>query len=154
LLGSDVPFFVHETPAARVTGRGEIVEPVDLPRCFFVLVNSGFPSSTADAFRLLDNRVVRKREPSVRQFSASSCFPYELNFEVFFNDFLDVFLEPEKTVYNDIIYRLRELGADFAGLSGAGSTCFGIFRDRAQAEKAAAFMRKKWRFVECTHSSC
>jgi len=36
-LGSDVPFFIHETGAAWVTGCGEIVEPVEVPDLFLYL---------------------------------------------------------------------------------------------------------------------
>jgi 4-diphosphocytidyl-2C-methyl-D-erythritol kinase len=68
--------------------------------------------------------------------------------DTFFNDFLPVFGEPEKSVYNNIISQLRELGADYANLSGAGSTCFGTFGDRASAEKAVESMRGLWGFVE------
>jgi 4-diphosphocytidyl-2-C-methyl-D-erythritol kinase len=53
-LGSDVPFFIYRTGAAWVSGRGENIKPIEAPRCFFVLVNPGFPSETAAAFRLLD----------------------------------------------------------------------------------------------------
>jgi len=156
-LGSDVPFFVHETPAARVSGRGECIEPVEAPRCFFTLVNPGFPSDTAAAFRLLDehralnhlteaqghrDKIKDSRIPSV---------PPCLREMYLGNDFLPVFNEPEKSVYNEIISALRELGADLADISGAGSTCFGVFKGREGAEKAAAALRAhgKWSFVEC-----
>jgi 4-diphosphocytidyl-2-C-methyl-D-erythritol kinase len=139
-LGSDVPFFIYETAAARVRGRGECIEPVEAPRCFFVLVNPGFPSDTAAAFRLLDeyrgvNGVTRSETVT----------------DTLFNDFLPVFKDPEKSVYNEIISTLKELGAYSANLSGAGSTCFGVFKERDGAEKAAAYLRNfgKWSFVEC-----
>jgi len=135
-LGSDVPFFLCETPAARVSGRGEYMEPLDEIPCFFLtLVNPGFPSDTTAAYRLLDgDRALHgKREPNTR--------PY-------WNDFLPVFKEPEKSIYTNIISGLNELGADFSGLSGSGSTCFGAFQDKEQSEKAAAALRGSWNFVE------
>jgi 4-diphosphocytidyl-2-C-methyl-D-erythritol kinase len=132
-LGSDVPFFIHETPAAWVTGRGEHIEPLHPPPWFFVLVNPGFHSDTAVAFRLLEEQRKKvKKAPDT----------------IFFNDFLPVFGEPEKSVYNKIISQLQELGANYASLSGAGSTCFGVFEDRAFADKAVEFMRSLWGFVE------
>jgi 4-diphosphocytidyl-2-C-methyl-D-erythritol kinase len=54
-LGSDTPFFLSGG-AAWVSGRGERVEPLPVPAGLWVaLVNPGFPSGTADAFRLLDD---------------------------------------------------------------------------------------------------
>ena len=39
VLGSDVPFFLLNTPAARGRGRGEKLEPLPLPTLHLVLVN-------------------------------------------------------------------------------------------------------------------
>ncbi|MDR2110326.1 MAG: 4-(cytidine 5'-diphospho)-2-C-methyl-D-erythritol kinase, partial [Spirochaetaceae bacterium] len=53
-LGSDVPFFLSGG-AALVTGRGERIRNIEPPRDIrVVLVNPGFSSGTAEAFRLLD----------------------------------------------------------------------------------------------------
>jgi len=139
VLGSDVPFFVYETGAARVTGRGECIQPLETRRLFLVLVNPGFPSDTAAAFRLLDE--YRESNPNLttqRRADGYSHFPSKWSFS---NDFLPVFKEPEKSLYNGIISRLRELGAEFASLSGAGSTCFGVFKEKPLAEKAATALR-------------
>jgi len=129
-LGSDVPFFLYNTPAALVKGRGDIIEPVDMPEMFLALVNPGFPSDTGAAFRLLDER--RKSMPD----------------SSFINDFLPVFDEPEKSVYLRIISQLQEAGADNASLSGSGSTCFGVFSDWGKARKAAESLADKWSFVK------
>jgi len=156
-LGSDVPFFIHETGAALVTGRGECITPIEAPGWFFVLVYPGFPSSTAEAFRLLDKSRAGKLNNDFTSFPVTSVNLRDLcesNFSpIFFNDFLDVFEEKEKTVYNKIISRLRELGADYASLSGSGSACFGIFKQKSHAEKAAEFLRSEWSFSECCSSS-
>jgi 4-diphosphocytidyl-2-C-methyl-D-erythritol kinase len=151
-LGSDVPFFIYETPAAMVTGRGEFIEPLEIPELSLVLVNPGFSSDTAAAYQLLD----KKRELEYKTASGATVPPVrkDINLsrmaDTFRNDFLPVFEEPEKSVYYGIISQLRELGAQYANLSGSGSTCFGIFKEREKAEKAAASLRGKWGFVECT----
>ena len=150
-LGSDVPFFIYETQAAFISGRGEIIMPIESPCLFFVLVNPGFPSDTAAAYKLLDeyrNSGKRKDEREInKDVLLHSCFSIsQLSF--FFNDFLPVFNEREKSVYNDIISQLQELGADFASLSGAGSTCFGVFRTREAAQNAAEALCDRWPFVK------
>jgi 4-diphosphocytidyl-2C-methyl-D-erythritol kinase len=67
---------------------------------------------------------------------------------LFTNDFLDVFPQEEKTIYNDIISQLMEQGANYASLSGAGSTCFGVFEDEQQSKRAVEALRGKWAFVQ------
>jgi 4-diphosphocytidyl-2C-methyl-D-erythritol kinase len=66
----------------------------------------------------------------------------------FRNDFFNVFSEQEKFVYSKIFSQLQKLGAHYANLSGAGSTCFGLFKDCNRAQKAAESLRGKWGFVE------
>jgi len=153
-LGSDVPFFIHETPAARVSGRGEIIEPVHMPPMFLVLVNPGFPSDTARAFRLLDEKRKlgifnhKPHEPVLRDISSTLFMGNNIFNLSFYNDFLDVFPEEEQRIYYEIISALQSQGARYANLSGSGATCFGIFDDEKQAQKAAESLRGKWDFVE------
>jgi len=140
-LGSDVPFFLQNAAAALVTGRGEKIEALS-PSCLYLtLVNPGFSSDTAAAYRLLDKKREGKeieRKPLEKKIA----------FDAFYNDFLPVFEEPESAVYNEIISELKSSGAEYANLSGSGSTCFGIFRDKAKAQKAAKTLKKKWNFSE------
>jgi 4-diphosphocytidyl-2-C-methyl-D-erythritol kinase len=147
-LGSDVSFFIYETSAARVTGRGECILPVKAPMMFPVLVNPGFSSDTSAAYKLLDeNRFFTQTGEQACEIMRQGLID-EREFRHFTNDFLNVFPEPEKSVYNEIIAKLRELGAQYANLSGAGATCFGIFADECQAQKAADSLRGKWAFVQ------
>jgi 4-diphosphocytidyl-2-C-methyl-D-erythritol kinase len=53
-------------------------------------------------------------------------------------------------VYRELLMRLKGLGAVFCGLSGAGSTCFGVFSAAEQAEKAAEILSKERPFVRLT----
>ena len=162
-LGSDVPFFLHETQAAWVTGRGENIEPLKMPEISLVLVNPGFSSDTAEAYRLLDEyRVSEESYAEVRRHREEFKILLPLRLYVsardsspissFYNDFLPVFGERERTIYNKICCNLREFGAQFAGLSGAGSTCFGVFEEMEQAQKAAETLRGEWNFVHCCNS--
>ena len=158
LLGSDVPFFLSGG-AAFVSGRGEITEAVNTPQgLWVVLVKPPFSSDTAKAYSLLDQ--ARKRgELSGKTFSKKEPAKQKLPKEAliraleedpctwpFHNDFLAVFLDPDRStegeygektgVYRIILEKLREEGACFAGLSGSGSCCFGIFRTVEAAKKA------------------
>lgn len=146
LLGSDVPFFVKKCPCAWVSGRGEIIQPIAAPGNFWiVLVNPGFASDTAQAYRLLDEyRDAHQINPCALHSLTPPCAPHSLlptpNNWHFENDFLQVF---EGAGYQEILHQLREQGADFANLSGSGSTCFGIFLDKKKAKSAVTTLSEK-----------
>jgi 4-diphosphocytidyl-2-C-methyl-D-erythritol kinase len=154
-LGSDVPFFLCESPAAWVTGRGERIQPLELPKSIqnvaLVLVNPGFPSDTAEAYRLFD---LATEDTGVLKRNLSSLHE-EINSPpqnwAFSNDFLPILAASDKgLVYQHIITGLRERGAEFAGLSGSGSTCFGVFSGQDRAESARETLAKRWPFVIIT----
>ncbi|MDR2028039.1 MAG: 4-(cytidine 5'-diphospho)-2-C-methyl-D-erythritol kinase [Treponema sp.] len=167
-LGSDVPFFIRAVGtggAAFVSGRGERIRSVPGPGDIAVaLVNPGFPSGTADAFRLLDRRredrarerveTERPGEGGLSEEGLIAVLQEEPSKWPYGNDFLPVFLEAgserARRAYGDILGDLKALGADFAGLSGAGSTCFGVFIDRGVAKRAVNSLRKRWNFVLLT----
>jgi 4-diphosphocytidyl-2-C-methyl-D-erythritol kinase len=151
-LGSDVPFFLSGG-AALVRGRGEILAALPPPGGFSVaLVNPGFPSGTAEAFRLLD---ASRQDPSGDSPGDAGPAPETLAGALggpprnwpFRNDFLPVLDARTGGVYRRVLSRLTELGADFSGLSGAGSTCFGAFTDREKAEKAVKLLMKEQPFA-------
>jgi len=163
-LGSDVPFFLqtslNETSIAWVSGRGERVLPILPPPQFqglsLVLVNPGFPSDTASAFRLLDE--YRAADPQTPTSIPHSSFliPHSPQDWPFSNDFLPVFeaVNKQKKTDNgffseclDIISTFKKLGADFSGLSGSGSTCFGVFSSQSKARTAKELLLKRWEFI-------
>jgi 4-diphosphocytidyl-2-C-methyl-D-erythritol kinase len=164
-LGSDVPFFLYGG-AALVTGRGERIQPLEVSIPFWVaLVNPGFSSPTGAAFAKLDAFRAKTRRglesgPAagvLDGFSGDGLFsgkgagtrripwPYR-------NDFLPALREDAETgeAYSRLLADLETLGADFAGLSGAGSTCFGIFFEGGAAERALGTLLERWNFVKLT----
>jgi 4-diphosphocytidyl-2-C-methyl-D-erythritol kinase len=164
--------------AAYVSGRGERVKPVKTPEGLWVLlVKPGFSSDTAGAFRLLDEVRLRDKFPGDKfrlspgkisllawknQPADAIIKALEKEPEIwpFYNDFLPVFLEPlnfatedtdKSTVqYQTILTNLKGAGASFAGLSGLGSCCFGVFKVRETAEKAEKKLRIPGNFVKLT----
>ncbi|GHV24275.1 4-diphosphocytidyl-2-C-methyl-D-erythritol kinase [Spirochaetia bacterium] len=167
-LGSDVPFFLSGG-TAFVTGRGERLRRLETPRgrreLSVVLVHPGFPSDTAGAYRLFDRieemggSLSWAPKLSYRELSARLALdPREW---LFGNDFLTTFLAAGEAfaasaaasaakAYGKILEDLDHLGADFGGLSGSGSGCFGIFVDEDLAKKAVKKISGKWPFVHLT----
>lgn len=139
-LGSDVPFFLYGG-AAWVSGRGERITPIAVPKGItVVLVYPGFPSSTKEAFRLLDAVRVAEGYQDAEEPPRSGGLSEPPEKWAYRNDFLPVFLSagtPESAeAYRSTLQRLAEAGAAFTGLSGSGSACFGIFTDQETAKKA------------------
>lgn len=162
VLGSDVPFFIainanKGESTALVSGRGETVEPLAMPQVWVLLVSPPFASATAEAFALLDE--ARASGFSTRKMGMESALSKAALIEAlagdpstwnFFNDFLPVFLEfaprskesggeearMKAETYRTVLQSLYGAGALFAGLSGSGSSCFGIFSSKEAAEQA------------------
>jgi len=150
VLGSDVPFFLTGG-AAFVNGRGETVEPVKSPdQLCVVLVKPPFKSDTALAYRLLDRLREQgdiQEKGTIHKEDLLRALEGDSEKWPFFNDFLPIFLCKKHSefasIYRGILESLRGLGASFASLSGSGSCCFGIFRAKEAAQKAAERFRKE-----------
>ncbi|MBN2414979.1 4-(cytidine 5'-diphospho)-2-C-methyl-D-erythritol kinase [bacterium] len=138
-IGSDVPFFIKGgTQFGR--GRGEILEPVPMRhRYYILLVCPGIHVSTSRAYG--SARIALTKEEKFTTFRA--LFPGfdEVGLRKHcVNDF-------ETTVFGwfpllaDIKERLYGSGSFYASMSGSGSTMFGLYRRRDDAEKAMAHIR-------------
>ena len=125
-LGSDCPFFV-QNKAALISGRGEVVNPVDfsLGGKYLELVNPSIHISTAQAFQGI--------QPQPSNFDWKKLIEnQELN-KTLSNDFEpQVFnLFPEIQIIKE---RLLNAGAYCASMSGTGSTVYGIFNEKPEIE--------------------
>ncbi len=123
-LGSDCPFFIHNKPMF-VSGRGEVLEPFDVPQLDGYTVEVLTPAvhvSTKEAYS-----GIRPAIPS-RPLRELLALPVEQWREAgVANDFeTSVFaLHPELAAMKESLY---ERGAVYASMSGSGSALFGIFR--------------------------
>ena len=124
-LGADCAFFISAEPS-YATGIGEILEPADGPRgnlhgYYLSLVKPPVAVNTAEAYKQIQCRQPEKCcRDIVRQ-------PISTWKDELVNDF-------EEPVFNqhpelrDIKAHLYELGADYAAMSGSGSTLFALSR--------------------------
>jgi 4-diphosphocytidyl-2-C-methyl-D-erythritol kinase len=138
-LGSDVPFFLNGG-SAYVTGRGENLRSITMNRDYFVLLAfSGQSISTAWAYKNL-NLALTKNDSVYKLigFKLQDLKTSDFNSE-YYNDFeISVFKAfPELGTMKRLLY---ENGADYAAMSGSGSTIFGIYKKREQAEKTGQLL--------------
>jgi 4-diphosphocytidyl-2-C-methyl-D-erythritol kinase len=133
-LGSDVPSQV-EPRHALVQGTGEQVEPLGLPPLAALLVPASEGLTTASVYAELDRRGggrARLDPERVRALAAGGAEELAAGVE---NDLQQaaLSLRPE---LDEKLAALRSAGALAAAVSGSGPTCFGLFSDRSEAERA------------------
>jgi len=142
-LGADVPFFVWGKPGLA-TGIGDRIEPVlGLPPLHAVLVYPGFGISTAAVYGKL-NLALTKCEKKHKHPSLPQSLRHVAH--LLHNDLEKVAVadHPEiEKVKKDLI----EAGAQGALMSGSGSTVFGLFSERRQAQRAVSVLQRndRWR---------
>ena len=154
-VGSDVFFFTSALNAdngrrfgfyspycAVVGGRGEKIHEIEARNDFSVLlVMPGVEVSTKEAYCLVDNAM----NGNVKPFDNMEV-TYRKNVADwnFVNDFTIPVCESYAAVGN-ALSEIRKCGADFADMSGSGSTVFGVFEDRKKALAARDCLEKKFR---------
>ncbi|MEY4333645.1 MAG: hypothetical protein RLZZ196_2388 [Bacteroidota bacterium] len=121
-LGSDCPFFILNSPAFA-TGRGEILTPtkVNLDDYTIVVVNPGIAISTKMAFSL-----ITPAQPTSHITNIIS-LPISEWKNVLINDF-EAPVFKQFPAIQQIKETLYSKGAEYASMTGTGSTVFGIFR--------------------------
>ena len=125
-VGSDCPFFVRNQPA-YVTGRGELLEPLnlDLSGCWIVLVNPGIHIGTAEAYAGIKPS---NSKTSLKELLGSEVAEWN---NIVKNDFEDSIF-PFHSSIKQIKESLYESGADYASMTGSGSTVFGLFESKPE----------------------
>jgi 4-diphosphocytidyl-2-C-methyl-D-erythritol kinase len=145
-IGSDVPFFISKGPTL-VEGKGEKITQIVFTsnlNLFILIVKPDFGVSTSTAYKeiksyskIRGNLMEQTKEVFIKK-------RYDLLSHIMRNDLEEpVFrLYPElKEIKNELL----NYGALGALLSGSGSSLFGVFKKRNEAEKASEpFKNKYW----------
>ena len=148
LTGADVPVCLASR-ACVMTGVGETLLPLSLPKMPCVLVNPCVPVATSDVFAALGLRNgqllvgatdVILFEPRWPQAGAS--------IDAWIKTLAGIGNDLEKpatriqSVIGEVLSALgAAAGARLARMSGSGATCFAIFNDDADAQRAAQAIR-------------
>jgi 4-diphosphocytidyl-2-C-methyl-D-erythritol kinase len=129
-LGSDVPFFVADLRAARGGGRGELLEPLDIPCLPLVLANPRIAVSAAEAYGRLTTFDPSLDPAEIARRLASGADPGYLNA-------LQAGVVAAYPEIGEVLGELEGAGLNGVLMSGSGPTCFGFAATVADAWAAA-----------------
>lgn len=139
-LGSDVPFFLNPVPS-YAESRGEILFPLSIELPYPILiVNPLIKIDTASAFKKIKPLIPKR---NLRKVIQENAFDFSNLKEYVTNDFEEVIFA-EYPLLKKIKDELYKQGAEFALMSGTGSTLYGIFTNLQKALWADDYFRQKY----------
>jgi 4-diphosphocytidyl-2-C-methyl-D-erythritol kinase len=148
LTGADVPVCLS-SQACVMTGVGETLLPLSLPNMPCVLVNPCVPVATKDVFAELGLRHGELLVGATDVILYDPAWPEAgASIDAWIDTLSDIGNDLEKPamriqpVIGEVLSALGEaFGARLARMSGSGATCFAIFNDDADAQRAAETIR-------------
>lgn len=134
-VGSDVPALVHAAPVLA-RGRGEVVEPREVTKTWWVLLPGDLQIAAADAYAWWDEEPTTGPEPEPLLAALATGAPEEFA-PLLFND-LERAVKARHPEVGRLTQRLVGLGALAAIMCGSGPTVAGLARGPRHAEELAA----------------
>jgi 4-diphosphocytidyl-2-C-methyl-D-erythritol kinase len=150
LTGADVPVCLSSR-ACVMTGVGETLLPLTLPKMPCVLVNPCIPVATADVFKALGLRHgellvgatdVILHDPAWPEAGASIDAWVKVLAGIG-NDLEKPAMRIQPAIGEVLAALGQASGARLARMSGSGATCFAIFNDDADAQRAAQAIQRE-----------
>jgi len=139
-LGSDVPYFLNPV-SAYAESRGEILTPINLEIPYPILiVNPGIHIDTGWAFSKIKTASPSRKLKDIFGKGLPDFETLRANTK---NDFEHIIFE-EYPELKELKEELYNQGAQFALMSGTGSTIFGIFSNLQKAKWADDYFKQKY----------
>jgi len=130
-LGSDIPFFVTESPLGTCTGRGEQIQSQKSRKLHFVLVKPHSGLSTAAVYsNCAASTFSQSAKDVIKGLHMTNIASVESS--LFYNSLE----EPARRLNLDVqqtLERLEQQPFVKTMMSGSGTTCFGLCRSRKQS---------------------
>jgi 4-diphosphocytidyl-2-C-methyl-D-erythritol kinase len=131
-LGSDIPFFFHDSPAI-VEGKGELITPISCDlHAWLLFIFPGIHINTGWAYSQIQEY---SDYETINLKSAIHNGSINLQSELLVNDFEQP-IHAIHPILNDIKRQLISSGAIVSLMSGSGSTMYGIFSEESTAQSA------------------
>lgn len=135
-IGADVPFCIRGG-AARTEGIGEVITPcTPLPACTIVIAIGDVGVCTKDAYALVDKYPVPPRSADAMLAALDSGSLAAISAAGY-----NVFSAVAPPSVEPLRVRMESLGADFAMMSGTGSSVFGLFAENEVAQRACTALQ-------------
>ena len=139
-LGSDIPFFLNPVPCFA-TSRGEIIKRLQLSISFPILIiNPGIHISTKWAFQQLK---IKSSSNDLYKIISKSLITLDDIKNYATNDFEEIVFK-HFPLLKEIKEKLYLFGAEFALMTGTGSTIYGIFTNLQKARWAKENFQTKF----------
>lgn len=139
MFGSDIPCILRNR-AVSVTGAGENVENIILPKLYCLLYLPKYTFSTKEVFQSL-NKVKKENKADTKAFIKEINSSKQSNFKYLKNDLQDAveYLSPEfKKEFNAI----KSIAKD-AVMSGSGSSIVCVYKDKNTALEKQTLLAEK-----------
>ena len=131
-IGSDVPFFLYESNASVVEGRGEVIKPFEIKSPFFaVIYHPGISFSTSEGYREIKRRSLyfppKEADEKLMEIknlllSGKICELAPLLYNTFEEIHSEEFIQDFKNL-------VKKYGACGSLMTGSGSALFAIFEE-------------------------
>lgn len=135
-VGSDVPFCIKNKPC-RVRGRGEILDEIKVKNNYYVLiVKPNIGLSTKSVFEAYDYINEEIKHPDIEALITALSNGDEEGMK---NNMVNVLSYPAikaLPVIGEILKRLTDMGLELNGMSGTGSACYALSRDKKKLDHA------------------
>lgn len=141
-IGSDVPFCLINKPA-RVTGKGEGLTPIKVKcpyNCLIVKPNIGLSTkSVYEAYDLIEEEI---KHPDIEALIKALEIDDEKGIKENLINVLAVPAIKALPLIAQLLDRMNTMGLSLSGMSGTGSACFAIHKDKKLLERAKAIFEK------------
>ena len=140
-LGADIPYCIMGGTALS-EGIGEILTPLpDMPDCQILIAKPAIGVSTRWVYTELDNSEISVH-PDIDGIRQAIERQDLQGIQVRLGNVLESVTTAKYTIIRQIEKLMKENGAGGAMMSGSGPTVFGIYDDRAAAQKSYAVLEK------------
>lgn len=146
-IGADVPLFLNGTPCV-MEGIGDIINPVELPHMWYVVVYPGVSISTKAVYEGL--RIVLTKKHNDIKLMGNFSNPGEIA-GILENDLEEVAMRmcPQIAIIKDALKGTKALGSL---MSGSGSSVFAVFDNEEDARQASLSAINEMGTVFVAHS--